>query len=60
MKLTILTINKMEKNEAIKNTKNFDELLDIQYGKIGTGVRDEFEKKCAIFCNKRIIKRSKT
>jgi hypothetical protein len=35
----------MEKNEAIRNAKNFDELLDIQYGKIGTKLRDEFEKK---------------
>ena len=33
----------MKKNEAIKNAKNFDEILDIQYGKIGSKKRDEFE-----------------
>ncbi len=35
----------MKKNEAIKNAKNFDEILDIQYGKIGEKKRDEFEEK---------------
>ena len=39
----------MEKNEAIRNAKNFDELLDIQYGKIGTKKRDEFDKKAQYF-----------
>lgn len=39
----------MENNEAIRNAKNFDELLDIQYGKIGTVLRDEFEKKAQHF-----------
>ena len=32
----------MKKNEAIRNAKNFDEILDIQYGKIGEKKRDEF------------------
>ena len=31
--------------ELIRNAKNFDELLDIKYGKIGTEKRDEFEEK---------------
>ena len=33
------------KNEKrkIKNAKNFDELLDIKYDKIGTKERDDFE-----------------
>lgn len=39
----------MKKAEAIKNAKNFDELLDIQYGTIGTKKRDEFEKKAQYF-----------
>ena len=39
----------MKKNEAIRNTKSFDELLDIQYGKIGTQKRDEFEVKAQYF-----------
>ena len=39
----------MKKHEAIRNAKNFDELLDIQYGKIGTQKRDEFEEKAQYF-----------
>lgn len=34
----------MNKNK-IRNAKNFDELLDIKYGKTGTEKRDEFEKR---------------
>jgi len=34
----------MEKNEAIRTAQNFDKILDIQYGKIGTAVRNEFQK----------------
>jgi DNA-binding XRE family transcriptional regulator len=33
------------KNEAIRNAKNFDELLDIKYGEIGTKQRDDFEEQ---------------
>lgn len=39
----------MKKNEAVRNSKNFDELLDIQYGKIGVKKRDEFEEKAQYF-----------
>ena len=39
----------MKKNEAIRKTNSFDELLDIQYGKIGTRKRDEFEEKAQYF-----------
>ena len=39
----------MKKNEAIRNAKNFDEILDIQYGKIGEKKRDEFEEKAQYF-----------
>ena len=38
-----------DKNEAIRNAKNFDEILDIQYCTIGTKVRDEFEEKAQYF-----------
>jgi len=31
--------------ELIKNAKNFDELLDIKYGKVGTENRDSFEER---------------
>ena len=47
----------------IKNAKNFDELLDIKYGKIGTEKRDEFEEKAQYFviseCLKKHVKRQK-
>jgi len=33
------------KKENIRNARNFDELLDIKYGKIGAKKRDEFEEK---------------
>ncbi len=41
--------NKMKNNEAIRNVKNVDELLDIQYGKIGTKKLDGFEEKAQYF-----------
>jgi HTH-type transcriptional regulator/antitoxin HipB len=46
----------MEKKEAIRNAKNFDELLDIQYGKIGTELRDEFEEKAQSFVISELLK----
>ena len=45
-----------KKNEAIRKTKNFDELLDIQYGKIGTKKRDEFEEKAQYFVISQMLK----
>lgn len=35
--------------EHIKKAKNFDELLDIKYGKIGSEKRDNFEEKAQYF-----------
>jgi DNA-binding XRE family transcriptional regulator len=46
----------MEKNEAIRNAKNFDEIIDIQYGKIGTLNRDEFEKNAQYFIISELLK----
>ncbi|MDI6804417.1 MAG: helix-turn-helix transcriptional regulator [Bacteroidota bacterium] len=37
------------RNGQVRNAKNFDEILDIQYGKIGTKKRDEFETKAQYF-----------
>ena len=37
------------KNEEIRNAKNFDELLDIKYGKIGAKRRDDFEVQAQYF-----------
>lgn len=37
------------KKENIRNAKNFDELLDIKYGEIGSKWRVEFEEKAHYF-----------
>ena len=39
----------MKKDKAIRNAKNFDELLNIQYGKIGEKKRDSFEERAQYF-----------
>ena len=46
----------MEKNEAIRNAKNFDEVLDIQYGKVGTDFRDKFEENAQYFVISELLK----
>ena len=48
--------NKMKNNEAIRQTKNFDELLDVQYGKVGTQERDAFEEKAQYFVISELLK----
>ncbi|MFZ4414933.1 MAG: helix-turn-helix domain-containing protein [Bacteroidales bacterium] len=40
----------------IRNAKNFDELLDIKYGNIGTEKRDEFEEKAQYFVISEMLK----
>lgn len=40
----------------IKNAKNFDELLDIKYGRIGAETRDEFEEKAQYFVISEMLK----
>ena len=42
--------------EKIKNAKNFDELLDIKYGSIGTEKRDNFEERAQYFVISEILK----
>jgi len=46
----------MEKNEKIKQAKDFDEILDIQYGKIGTELRDKFEENAQYFIISELLK----
>lgn len=46
-------------NERIKNAKNFDELLDIKYGKIGTAMRDDFEERAQYFVISEILKEAR-
>ena len=42
--------------EKIKNAKNFDELLDIKYGNIGTEKRDDFEERAQYFVISEMLK----
>lgn len=49
----------MNKKEAIKNAKNFDEILDVQYGKIGTKKRDEFDLKAQYFVISEVLKQAR-
>ncbi len=49
----------MKKAEAIRNTKTFDELLDIQYGKIGSKKRNEFEEKAQYFVISEVLKNAR-
>ncbi len=46
----------MKKDEAIISAKDFDELLDIEYGKIGTAVRDKFEENAQYFVISELLK----
>jgi HTH-type transcriptional regulator/antitoxin HipB len=46
----------MDKNEAILSAKNFDEILDIQYGKVGTDLRNEFEENAQYFIISELLK----
>jgi len=43
----------------ISNAKNFDELLDIKYGKIGVKKRDEFEEKAQYYVISEILKEAR-
>ena len=47
------------KNEEIKNAKNFDELLDIKYGKIGTKKRDDFEERSQYYVISEMLKEAR-
>ena len=49
----------MKKNEAIRQAKNYDELLDLKYGKIGTRKRDEFETKAQYFVISEMLKEAR-
>jgi HTH-type transcriptional regulator/antitoxin HipB len=49
----------MKKEEAIRNAKNFDELLNIGYEPIGSENRDEFETKAQYFVISEILKQAR-
>jgi len=44
----------MFNKEKIRNAKNFDELLDIKYGKVGSEKRDNFEEKVQEIIDQRL------
>ena len=46
-------------NEEIRNAKNFDELLDIKYGKIGTKRRDDFEEQAQYYVVSEMLKEAR-
>lgn len=43
----------------IINAKNFDELLDLKYGKIGSEKRDDFEEKAQYFVISEMLKEAR-
>ena len=49
----------MDKNEKIRNTKNFEELLDLEYGEIGSEKRENFEKKAQYFIISETLKEAR-
>ena len=49
----------MKKDKAIRSAKNFDELLDIEYGKIGAKKRDEFEERAQYFVISETLKNAR-
>jgi HTH-type transcriptional regulator/antitoxin HipB len=49
----------MKKDELIRNAKNFDELLDIEYGQTGTEKRDIFEEKAQYFVISEMLKEAR-
>lgn len=45
--------------ELIRNAKNFDELLDIKYGKIGTEKRNDFEERAQYYVISEMLKEAR-
>jgi len=45
--------------EGIRNAKNFDELLDAKYGKIGAERRGRFEEKAQYFVISEMLKEAR-
>lgn len=43
----------------LRNAKNFDELLDIKYGEIGTEKRDQFEERAQYFVISEMLKQAR-
>jgi len=50
---------KKSKKDRILETQNVDELLDVQFGKIGTKRRDDFEEKAQYFVISEMLKEAR-
>ena len=46
------------KNEEIRLSKSFDELLDLQYGMIEAKKRNKFEEKVQYFAENEVLKKT--
>ena len=46
----------MNKKEALMNCTTLDELLDVEYGKVGTKTREEFDRETEAFCLAKTLK----
>ena len=44
------------KENALMNCSNLDELLNVEFGKVGTPSRDEFDKETEAFCLAQTLK----
>jgi DNA-binding XRE family transcriptional regulator len=49
----------MAKSKNLRKAKNFSELLDTKYGKIGTKKRDKFEEKSQAFVLSETLKQAR-
>jgi DNA-binding XRE family transcriptional regulator len=44
------------KKDALMNCSNLDELLNVEFGNVGTATRDEFDRETEAFCLARTLK----
>ncbi len=44
------------KKKAILNCNNLDELLNVEYGEVGTATRDDFDREAEAFCLAQTLK----
>lgn len=49
----------MTKKDKMLNAKTFDQLLDVEYGKVGTTKRNEFEEQAQYFVISEMLKEAR-
>ena len=47
------------KKKSIKDSRSFDELLELKYGKIGSNKRDSFDEKAQYFVISEMLKEAR-